>query len=92
VSSDHDNFVIHGSGHCRSPAVIARSDTSKPSVSAAAQGALPARGARPRRSEVVLVSVPVRIATLLVAFLAVVAGAVFIVVHYLLGAGGPAEV
>ena len=39
-----------------------------------------------------LVSVPVRVATLLVAFLAVVAGAVFIVVHYLLGAGGPATV
>ena len=39
-----------------------------------------------------LVSVPVRVATLLVAFLAVVAGTVFMVVHFLLGAGGPATV
>src|SRR5580693_4300965 len=37
-----------------------------------------------------LVSLPVRIATLLVAFLAVVAGGWFIVVHYLLG-GPPVE-
>ena len=39
-----------------------------------------------------LVSVPVRVATLLVAFLAVVAGTVFMVVHFLLGAGGPPTV
>ena len=37
-----------------------------------------------------LVSLPVRIATLTVAFLAVVGGAVFIVIHYLLG-GPPVE-
>jgi hypothetical protein len=37
-----------------------------------------------------LVSLPVRIATLLVAFLAVVGGAVFILIHYLLG-GPPVE-
>src|SRR6266487_4865 len=39
-----------------------------------------------------LVSLPVRIATLLVAFLAVAAGAVFIVIHFLLGVGGPPTV
>jgi hypothetical protein len=37
-----------------------------------------------------LVSLPVRIATLLVAFLAVVGGVVFVVIHYLLG-GPPVE-
>jgi hypothetical protein len=36
--------------------------------------------------------VPARLITLIVAFLAVVAGGAFIVLHYLLGAGGPPEV